>query len=299
LKPANGCHDTVALSPSIDPDGNGLMWSLGVGDYIMEAILKKPLPTTRGCSGQRGLVSAMPAANQGSGGQGTRSFHSAASSFESASAARLGGRHPFSALSKSVFSIPAKGGHQDRPSTSSLSVDGTLSRGKPPLSAPSSGVTNMLNPAGLVGGRGGAQVRPSASSFSVGGTMAGRGAPRAANGNLQEGLTKVRVEDLPSRELGREGGSKGLSPSTLDESTVSTKVEFWWGKSWMEEEKGEEEEGLEVSSGITKRKERKKVHKEGGGGEDEWAKGMFGKGREGGEEEKGGGKVTGKKEMDD
>jgi hypothetical protein len=129
--------------------------------------------------------------------------------------------------------------------------------------------------------------------------MAGRGAPRAANGNLQEGLTKVRVEDLPSRELGREGGSKGLSPSTLDESTVSTKVEFWWGKSWMEEEKGEEEEGLEVSSGITKRKERKKVHKEGGGGEDEWAKGMFGKGREGGEEEKGGGKVTGKKEMDD
>jgi hypothetical protein len=25
LKPANGCHDTVALSPSIDPDGNGLI----------------------------------------------------------------------------------------------------------------------------------------------------------------------------------------------------------------------------------------------------------------------------------
>jgi hypothetical protein len=64
LKPANGCHDTVALSPSIDPDGNGLMWSLGVGDYIMEAIPKKPLPTTRGCSGQRGSVSFTPAASK-------------------------------------------------------------------------------------------------------------------------------------------------------------------------------------------------------------------------------------------
>jgi hypothetical protein len=67
LKPANECHDTVALSPSIDPDGNGLMWSLGVGDYIMEAIPKKPLPTTQGCSGQRGSVSATPAANKGLG----------------------------------------------------------------------------------------------------------------------------------------------------------------------------------------------------------------------------------------
>jgi hypothetical protein len=51
LKPAKGCHDTVVLSPSIDPDGNGLMWLLGVGDYIMEAIPKKPLPTSRGSSG--------------------------------------------------------------------------------------------------------------------------------------------------------------------------------------------------------------------------------------------------------
>jgi hypothetical protein len=50
LKPAKDCHDTVAVSPSIDLDGNGLMWLLGVGDYIMEAILKKPLPTSRGSS---------------------------------------------------------------------------------------------------------------------------------------------------------------------------------------------------------------------------------------------------------
>jgi hypothetical protein len=51
LKPAKGCHDTVALSPSIDPDGNGLMWSTVVGNYIMEAISKKPLPTSQGSSG--------------------------------------------------------------------------------------------------------------------------------------------------------------------------------------------------------------------------------------------------------
>jgi hypothetical protein len=138
-------------------------------------------------------------------------------------------------------------------------------------------------------------VRPSASSFSVGDTMDGRGAPRAAKGNLQEGLTKVRVEDMRSRELGRGGELKGLSPSTLDESTVSTRVPFRWGKSWMEGERGEEDEGSEVSSGITKRTDRKKGPKEGGGGEDEWAKGMFGKERAGEEEGNGGGKVTGKK----
>jgi hypothetical protein len=38
LKPANGRNDTVALSPLFDPDGNGLMWSLGLGDYVMETI---------------------------------------------------------------------------------------------------------------------------------------------------------------------------------------------------------------------------------------------------------------------
>jgi hypothetical protein len=175
------------------------MWSLGVGDYIMEAIPKKPLPTTRGCSGQRSSVSATPAAYKELGGQGTRSFHSAGSSFGSAYAARLGGRLPFLAprsgignRSKPAFSIPAKGGPQARPSTSSLSVGGTLS-GIRPLSAPSSGVTNRLNSVGLVGGRRGAQVRPSASSFSLRGTMGGRVALTAAKGNLQEGLTKVRA----------------------------------------------------------------------------------------------------------
>jgi hypothetical protein len=306
LKPVNGYHDTVALSPSIDPDGNRLMWSLGVGDYIMEAIPKKPVPTSRGCSGQRGSVLATPAANKGLGGQGTRSFHSAASSFKSASAARLGGLLPFSALSsgrgirpRPALSIPARGGPQARPSTSSLSVGGTMSGGRPPLLAPSSGVTNMLNPVGLVGGRGGAQMRPSASSFSLGGTMGGRRAPTAAKGNLQEGLTKVRVEDPRSRELGRGGGLKGLSPSTLEKSTFSTRVEFQWGESWMEGKSGEEDEGSEVSSGITKRTDRKKGPKEGRGGKDEWAKGMFGKGRAGEGEGKGGGKVTGIKEMDD
>jgi hypothetical protein len=282
------------------------MWSLGVGDYIMEAIPKKPVPTSRGCSGQRGSVSTTPAANKGLGGQGTRSFHSAASSFGSASAARLGGRLPFSALSSGIgirprpaLSIPARGGHQAKPSTSSLSVGGTMSEGRAPLSAPSSGVSNRLNPVGMVGGRGGGQVRPSASSFSLGGTMGGRGAPTAAKGNLQEGLTKVRVEDLRSREFGRGGGLKGLSPSTLEKSTVSTRAEFRWGESWMEGEREEEDEASKVSSGITKRTDRKKGPKEGGGGEDEWAKGMFGKGRAGEGEGKGGGKVTGIKEMDD
>jgi hypothetical protein len=67
----------------------------------------------------------------------------------------------------------------------------------------------------------------------------------------------------------------------------------------MEGERGEEDEGLEVSSGITKRRDRKKGHKEGGGGKDEWAKGILGKGRAGEGEGRGGGKVTGIKEMDD
>jgi hypothetical protein len=114
-----------------------------------------------------------------------------------------------------------------------------------------------------------------------------------------EGLTKVRVEDLPSREFGRGGGLKGLSPSTLEKSSVSTRVPFWWGESWMEGKRGEEDQGSEVPSGITKRTDRKKGYKEGGGGEDEWAKGMLGKGRAGEGEGKGGGKVTGIKEMDD
>jgi hypothetical protein len=43
----------------------------------------------------------------------------------------------------------------------------------------------------------------------------------------------------------------------------------------MEGERGREEEGSEVSSGVTK-----KGNKECGKGEDEWAKGMFGKRRD-------------------
>jgi hypothetical protein len=190
LKPAKGCHDTVALSPSIDPDGNGLMWLLRVGDYITEAIPKKPSPTSRGSSSRRGSVSATPAAKTGLGGQGTRSFHSAASSFGSASAARLGGQLPFLAPSSGVGNRakPACSGSAGRPSTSFLSLGGTMMGGRPPLSAPSSGLTNRLNSSGVVGGRGGAQVRPAASSLSMGGTVGERGGVRtAAKGNVEKG----------------------------------------------------------------------------------------------------------------
>jgi hypothetical protein len=299
LKPAKGCHDTVALFPFINPDGNGLMWSLGVGDYIMEAIPKKPLPTLRGSSGGRGSVSATPAAKTGLGGQGTRSFHSAASTFGSASAARFGGQLPFSGLSSGVRnrSKPAYSGPAGRPSTSSLNLGGTMMGGRPPLSAPSSGVTSRLNSRGVVGGRGGAQVRPAASSLSMSGTLEERGGVRtAAKGNVEKGKQKSGVEDIqPWRKLERVGGLGGLSPKTMENLTVSTRIPFEWGKSWMEGKRGGEEKGSEVSSGVTK-----KGNKEGGEGEDEWAKGMFGKGRDAEREGRGEGKeVTKNKEMDD
>jgi hypothetical protein len=112
LKPANGRHDTVALFPSMDLDGKGLMWSLGLGNYVMEAIPKKAAPIARGCSNRRGPIAATCTASVGLGGIGTRSFHSAASSFGLASAARLGGRPPSSAPSieigtKTRTAVPA------------------------------------------------------------------------------------------------------------------------------------------------------------------------------------------------
>jgi hypothetical protein len=233
LKPAKGCHDTVALSPSINPEGNKPMWLLGVGDYIMEAISKKPLPTFGGSSGRRGLVSTTPAAKTGLGGQGTRSFHSVASSFGSVSAARLGGQLPFLVPSSGVGnrSKPACSGPAGRPSTSSLSLGGTMMGGRPPLSAPSYGLTNRLNSSGVVGGRGGAQVRPAASSLSMGGTVGERGGVRtAAEGNVEKGKQKSGVEDIQtSRKVGRAGGLGGLSPTPMENSTVSTRIPFNWG----------------------------------------------------------------------
>jgi hypothetical protein len=168
--------------------------------------------------------------------------------------------------------------------------------GRLPLSVSSSGVTNRLNSSGVVGGRGGAQVRPLASSLSMGGTLRERGWVRtAAKGNVEKGKQKSGVEDIqPSRKLGRVGRLGGLPPKTMENSTVSIRVPFKWGESWMEGERGGEEEGLEVSSGVTK-----KGNKECGEGEDEWAKGMFGKGRDAKGEGRGEGKVTEIKEMDD
>lgn len=96
--------------------------------------------------------------------------------------------------------------------------------GRPPLSAPSSGVTNRFNPRGLVGGRGGDQVRPSASSLSLGWKRGGReGLKTAAKGDLEKGEKQEGVEDLLP---GKGERSEGLSPTTLENSTVSTRVEF-------------------------------------------------------------------------
>jgi hypothetical protein len=85
----------------------------------------------------------------------------------------------------------------------------------------------------VVGGRGGAQVRPAASSLSMGGTVGERGGVRtAAKGNVEKGKQKSGVEDIqPSRKVGRVGGLGGLSPTPMENSTVSTMIPFNWGVS--------------------------------------------------------------------
>jgi hypothetical protein len=172
LKPAIGRHDTVALSHSMDPDGNGLMWSLGLGDYIMEAISKKVAPIAGGCSNRRGPVAGTRTASVGLGGIRTRSFHSAASSFGSASAARLSGR--------------------------------------PPLFAPSFGIGNNTR-TGVPGASKGQSLASPTISSPVRGRMFDWGSrPQARDMSDARKRAKVLVEDLlPFMKVGGMSGENG------------------------------------------------------------------------------------------
>lgn len=81
LKPG-GADETVRLSPSLDPDGGDYVWSLGAGEYIMEARIKETRSGLgKGSSGLTGQGSR--GGMQGGARRAHSGYHSAAASFGS------------------------------------------------------------------------------------------------------------------------------------------------------------------------------------------------------------------------
>jgi hypothetical protein len=101
---------------------------------------------------------------------------------------------------------------------------------------------------------------------------------------VEELLPFMKVGQGMSRGSGEKSGEE--APKASQKSAATFKTFYRWGESWTAGKKGEVDAG-EVSSMTSKGNE--------GGKKDEWARGLFEKGRE----KEGKEKVTGIKEMDE